>query len=86
MNSVIGFIILILLIATPLAFLTSIGLLWFYRRAVFRVMRRRSKAVTPSNSSQENATLPDEPVQTELNTVVLDPDSSATLQSTPKES
>lgn len=86
MNTVVGFIILVLLIATPLAYLTSIGLLWFYRRAVFRAMRKRSFAGTAQTLSEENRTSLEQPVQTTLNSVVLDPHSSPAVISSLQES
>ena len=86
MSTVIGFIIVILLIGTPLAYLTSIGLLWFYRRAIFRAMRTRSLAGIPQNMSEENTTSFEEPVQTALNTVILDPHSGVAANPSLKES
>jgi hypothetical protein len=71
-NNLPGLRLLILIIAVPLAFLASFGLLSLYRRAVIRVMQARAhggmiESVAPVDSG--------EPLQTPLNIVVLDPGS-----------
>jgi hypothetical protein len=75
-NNLPGLIFLILVIAVPLAFLASFGLLSLYRRAVVRVMRARAhggmiEPVAPVDSAESR-----EPLQTPLNIVILDPGSA----------
>jgi len=62
-----GHIVLILMIAVPLAFVTSLFLLWIYLHAVKRSMQRRSTPETlPKTSSGEmarSATAPERPLE-----------------------
>jgi hypothetical protein len=80
-NNLPGLIFLMLVIAVPLAFLASFGLLSLYRRAVVRVMRARVhggllESVAPVDSGESR-----EPVQTPLNIVILDPGSATKNES-----
>ena len=75
-NNLPGFILLILIIAIPLAFLVSFGLLGLYRRAVVRVMQARAhggmiEAVPPVDLGDSA-----KPLQTPLNIDILDPGSA----------
>lgn len=67
-----GLLFLILIIAVPLAFLVSIGLLRLYRRAVLQAMRIRANVGLTEPVPLEPSALPQDPVQTALNITVLD--------------
>jgi len=67
-----GFVLLILIIAVPLALLVSIGLLSLYRRAVLRAMRTRAHEETSEPQPIESTVLVHEPTQTPLNIVTID--------------
>src|SRR5574341_150912 len=71
-NNLPGIVFFILIIAAPLAFLVSIGLLRLYRRAVIRVMRTRANLGTTEPAPLGTSALPQEPVQTPLDIAVLD--------------
>jgi len=67
-----GLLFLIVIIAVPLAFLVSIGLLRLYRRAVLQAMRIRANVGLTGPVPLEPSALPQEPVKTTLNITVLD--------------
>ena len=67
-----GIIFLVLLIALPLAFLTSIALLRLYRRAVIRGMRKHANNEQRESLQQGATSPPLEPIKTELNMTVHD--------------
>src|SRR5919109_3563924 len=67
-----GVILLVLLIALPLAFLASIALLRLYRRAVIRGMRKHMNIEQEDPLIQETSALSQEPVNTVLNIMVHD--------------
>jgi hypothetical protein len=67
-----GVILLVLLIALPLAFLASIALLRLYRRAVIRGMRKHMNIEQEEPLIQETSALSQEPVNTVLNIMVHD--------------
>jgi hypothetical protein len=71
-NNLPGLVFLILIIAAPLAFLVSIGLLRLYRRAIIQAMRTRANSGQTESVPLETSALPQEPVQTSLNIAVLD--------------
>lgn len=73
----------ILIIAVPLAFLVSIGLLGLYRRAVLRTMATRANAGRTESVPLDSSTLPQEPVQTRLNIAVLESASSVATSLAP---
>lgn len=73
-----GLVLLILIIAVPLALLASVALLSLYRRAVLRAMRTRVHAEMPEPLAVEGSALLDEPVQTPLNIAMVD--SASTIQ------
>ena len=73
-----GLVLLILIIAIPLAFLTSLILLARYRGAVLRSMRARANAATAAPPSSAMFAGSHEPVQTPLEIAVLDPAASPT--------
>jgi hypothetical protein len=77
-NNLPGLILLILIIAVPLAFLASFGLLSLYRRAVVRVMRARAHGAPTESVVLGDSGAAQEPLQTPLNIVVLDPASTTT--------
>lgn len=77
-----GVILLILIIALPLAFFVSIGLLRLYRKAVIRAMGKRSDVRQTESLSQETFARSQEPVQAVLNIAVLDSASSIRTEST----
>ena len=77
-NSLLDAVRLILIVSTPLAFLTSIGLLSLYRRAVLRQMQSRLDPMTPPPAATETATPSDEPIQTPLRVNVVDSTSPTT--------
>ena len=81
-NTLLDAVRLILIIAVPLALLTSIGLLSLYRRAVLREMQSRSNSGIPMPASTETATPSDEPVQPPLRINVVDTASPTTEPST----
>lgn len=66
-----GVVLLILIIAVPLALLTSIALLGFYRRAVLRVMRTRAQAGMSAPAPPETSGASQPPLQTPINIVLL---------------
>jgi hypothetical protein len=80
-NNLPGLVLLILIIAVPLAFFVSIGLLGLYRRAVLRTMGTRANIGPTEPVLLETSTLPQEPVQTPLNIVILEATSSRTASS-----
>ena len=68
-----GLVLLILIIAVPIALLSSIALLSLYRRAVIQGMRRRAQAEISGPPTQEvQSVLPPQPVQTQLDIAVVD--------------
>ena len=68
-----GLVFLILIIAVPIALLSSIALLSLYRRAVIQGMRRRAQAEISGPPTQEvQSVLPPQPVQTQLDIAVVD--------------
>jgi hypothetical protein len=73
-----GFVLLILIVAVPLALLASVALLRLYRRAVLRAMRTRAHVETSESLAVERSPLIHEPAQIQLDIVVLD--SASTLQ------
>ena len=73
-----GFVLLILIIAVPLALLVSTALLSLYRRVVLRAMRTRAHVEMPEPLPLERPALPHEPAQTPLDIVVVD--SASTIQ------
>src|SRR5687768_4872911 len=81
-NTLLDAVRLILIIALPLAFLTSIGLLGLYRRAVLRGMQRRSESGSSSPVHTKSATPSQEPVQPPLQVNVVDSASPTTDRST----
>jgi hypothetical protein len=83
-NNLPGLILLILVIAVPLAFLASFGLLRLYRRAVVRVMRARAHGGMTESMIPGDSGLPQEPVKIPLNIVVLDPTSTTTNNPSPE--
>jgi hypothetical protein len=77
-----GLILLIILLAVPLAFLVSIGLLRLYRRAVIRAMHTRANSSSTAEFvPAETAIPPQEAVKSTLNIVVLDAGSAMTPES-----
>jgi hypothetical protein len=76
-NNLPGLILLILVIAVPLAFLLSFGLLGLYRRAVIRVMQARAHGESTESGTPVDSGESREPLQTPLNIVILDPGSAA---------
>ncbi|MDQ2692983.1 MAG: hypothetical protein M3Y68_13175 [Chloroflexota bacterium] len=76
---------LILIIATPLAFLTSIVLLSLYRRAVLRQMQSRSNSGIQEPAPTGSASRSDEPVQPPLRIHVADAASPDTERFTSNE-
>lgn len=77
-NNLPGLISLILIIAVPLAFLASFGLLSLYRHAVVRVMRSHAHGEMTESIAPADSEIRQEPVQTPLNIAVLDPGSRTT--------
>jgi hypothetical protein len=77
-NNLPGLILLILIIAVPLAFLASFGLLSLYRRAVIRVMQARAHGASIESVVSGDSGSPQELLQTPLDIVVLDPTSTTT--------
>ena len=75
-----GLVLLILLIALPLALLASVLLLSLYRRAVLRTMRRHARVDTPE--PVDSPALPHEPSQTPADIVVLEAASAFQKSST----
>ncbi|HJR81606.1 MAG TPA: hypothetical protein VJ821_16155 [Anaerolineales bacterium] len=73
-----GLLLLILIIAVPLAFLGSIILLRLYRRAVIHVMRARANPGLAESVSTEASVPHQEPLKTMLNIIVLDSGSGRT--------
>jgi hypothetical protein len=73
-----GFVLLILIVAVPLALLASVTLLSLYRRAVLRAMRTRAHVETSEPRAVERSLLIHEPAQIQLDIVVLD--SASTFQ------
>ena len=67
-----GLLFLIVIIAVPLAFLVSIGLLRLYRRTVLQAMRIRANVGLTEPVPLEPSALPQDPVQTTINITVLD--------------
>lgn len=84
-NNLPGLILLILIIALPLAFLVSVALLGLYRRAVLRTMGTRAHVAPTESMPVATSTLPQEPPQTPLNIVILDSASSRTASSAPED-
>src|SRR5258705_9108828 len=80
-NNLPGLVLLILIIAVPLAFLASISLLALYRRAVIRAMRTRANVGPTEPISVETSAPSQEPVQTVLDITVLDSVSGITTGS-----
>jgi hypothetical protein len=78
-----GLVLLILIIAIPLAFITSLILLALYRRAVLRSMRARANAGLADPASSGMSSGSHEPVQTPLEIAVVDPAASPTGGSDP---
>jgi hypothetical protein len=74
-----GQLYLILLVATPLALVVSIGLLKLYRRAVLRSMRARADSPATEPAPLEISTPSNQPVQTAPNLSVLDHASPITV-------
>ena len=81
MSNLPGLMLFILLVAVPLAFLVSIGLLRLYRRAVFRAMRTRANLGLTESVPLETSAIPQEPVQTVLDITDLDSVSGITTGS-----
>ena len=79
-NNLPGLVLLILIIALPLAFLVSIGLLRLYRRTVIRTMGTRANVGRTESVPLDSSTLPQEPVQTPLSIAVLDSVSGMTAK------
>jgi hypothetical protein len=71
-NTLAGLILLILVIAIPLAFLVSIIILGVYLRAVFRTMRTRRNIDTSESAFAESSVLPQDAAQTSLQVVTVD--------------
>jgi hypothetical protein len=65
-------ILLVLLIAVPLAYLASLVLLRLYRRAVLRGMLKRTDTVQSKPLSQENISIPHQHIETTLDINVHD--------------
>jgi hypothetical protein len=74
-----GQLLFILLVATPLALVASIGLLKLYRRAVLRSMRARADSPATEHAPLEISTPSNQPVQTAPNLSVLDHASPITI-------
>src|SRR5688572_2345493 len=79
-NNLPGLVLLILIIALPLAFLVSIGLLRLYRRTVIRTMGKRANVGRTESVPLDSSALPQEPVQTPLSIAVLDSVSGMTAK------
>src|SRR5215216_1890537 len=80
-NNLPGLILLILIIAVPLAFMASIGLLGLYRRAVIRAMRKRANSGQIESEPPMISVQPKDVVQRPLNIAVLDSAFSLTTNS-----
>src|SRR5215216_5423474 len=85
-NNLAGLILLILIIAVPLAFMASIGLLGLYRRAVIRAMRKRDNSGQIESEPPMISVQPKDVVQRALNIAVLDSAFSLTTNSAPEAS
>ena len=75
-----GLILLILVIAVPLALLASIVLPFLYRRAVLQAMRRRAREEMEEPPPSASSALLQDPAQIPLNFAVID--AASTLQTT----
>jgi hypothetical protein len=71
-NNLPGLVLLILLLAVPLAFLTSVILLKLYQRAVLRWMRKRATVQPADYTPPDSSGMPHEPVEIPLNISILD--------------
>lgn len=83
-NNLPGLVLLILIVAVPLAFLASVGVLSLYRRAVLRAMRTRINPGMSASASSDSSAPSGPPTQTPLNIMVLD-SASIMVQKPPKE-
>jgi hypothetical protein len=79
-----GLLFLIVIIAVPLAFLVSIGLLRLYRRTVIRAMGKRVNVSSTEPVPLDSSGLPEEPIQTPLKIAVFDPVSVMPTRSAPE--
>ena len=80
-NNLPGLVIFILIIAVPLAFLASIGILRLYRGAVIRAMRIRASLEPAEPVPLETSVISQEPVQAALNIAVINSAPSMTAGS-----
>jgi hypothetical protein len=71
-NNLPGLVLLILILAVPLAFLTSVILLKLYQRAVLRWMRKRATVQPADDTPPDSSGMPHEPVEIPLNISILD--------------